>query len=498
MKTTLANPRLCRALFAVFLTFSAAILPIESYAQLPVTINNGQMESPFAKVYQKVSPSVVLIDVKGEVEQRVSQRNMPWPWLVPQQQMQNQGGTRPYEGMGSGVIIDKEGHIITNNHVIESPDETVAEKIVVTLNNDEQYDAELVGRDPQTDLAVIKLDLNGDKLPANYIAELGDSDSLTPGDYAIAVGNPLGLERTITVGVISAIHRSNALMKPRGADKLTYMDFIQTDAQINPGNSGGALADINGKIVGINNMYTATNAGIGFAIPINLAKKISSDLIKSGTVKRGFVGLGGNDITADFQESMDLPSREGILVEEVRDGFPAEKAGLKHGDVITHVDGRKIKDYNDFLFRIADYKPGDEIKIRYIRNGKTKTVDLTLADRDDYIKTVSAGGGTEGSTSWRGINVGNITDNLRGQYNLDDIDDGVVILGIEDGSPAEDTSLEVGDVIIEINNEPTDNIGDFNKLKEEFKDSRKPILIYRLRKLPNGQVRRGYVAVKYK
>jgi len=496
MKTSLVYPRISSAFVAVF----AVLILVSGIAdaQLPVTTINEQIVSPFAKVYEKVSPSVVLIDVSGEFEHQERRGTTPWPWLE-RRKSDTPNQPRPYSGMGSGVIIDKDGHILTNNHVIESPDQGVAEKIIVTLSNDEKYEAELIGRDPQTDLAIIKLILDGDKLPNNYIAELGDSDTLQPGDYSIAIGNPLGLESTITVGVISAIHRSNTLMRPRGASQLLYMDFIQTDAQINPGNSGGALADINGRIIGINNMYTSGNAGIGFAIPINLATKISDELIASGEIKRGFVGLAGKDISRDIQESMDLPTRDGILVDMVTEDFPADKAGIEHGDIITHVDGKQIKNYNDFRFLIADYNPGDKVKLNYIRDGEKKKLTLTLADRDEYMETAGMGTTTPGKKdNWRGITVVNVGQADSEDFDVEGIENGVVVVSIEKDSPAEDTSLEKGDVIIEINNKSVDNVKDFAAIKQKFQDSKKPILIYRVRKLPNGQKRNGFVAVKNK
>lgn len=485
MKTSLLNFRI-----SVYLLIALSLLVISispSYAKLPVVIDGNGFESPFTKVFEKVSPCVVRIEVKSEVDKHPQQQI---PWFFWQQRPQQ--GLRPYKGMGSGVIVDREGHILTNNHVIESPNKEVVDKITVIINDDDEYRAEVVGRDPQTDLAVIKLDLDGKLLPPENIAEMGDSDTIKPGDYAIAIGNPLGLERTITVGVISAVGRD--IINPYGADQLRYKNFIQTDAQINPGNSGGALADINGRVIGINDIYTQDYAGIGFAIPINLAKGVMRQLIASGVVKRGFVGLKGKDITNDIREAMELPSKEGVIIEEIESGYPAEKAGLKHGDIIVSINGRKIKNFNDFRFKIAEHKPGETIKLEILSDGKTKTINLKLSDLDDYLEQLAD---SSNSASWRGIYVVDINSSQAGKFELGDIESGAVISKIDSESPAAETALEVGDVIVEINNKSIENVGDFIEIRDLYKDKKKPILIYRLRRKPNGQIIKGFVAVKY-
>ena len=275
------------AFYLRFVIFTVVVLCLSAttpvFSALPVTDDN---ESPFTKVYEKVAPSVVLIEVESEAPKSQRMPNGPWERFFNLPNPQEQA-PQPRQGMGSGVIINREGYIVTNNHVIEG-----ADKITVKIDSNEQYNAEVIGRDPQTDLAVVKLNLDGKLLPQERVAELGDSDKLKPGDYAIAIGNPIGFERTITVGVISGLGRHN--LPVYGASSLLYQDFIQTDAQINPGNSGGALVDINGQVIGINNMYTARYAAIGFAIPINLVKGVIDRLIESGEVKRGFVGIRGS------------------------------------------------------------------------------------------------------------------------------------------------------------------------------------------------------------
>ena len=463
------------------------ITTFPAYAELPVIENSGRQESPFAKVYEKVAPTVVTIDVTGKIESNTQANPFEFFFNVPEQSQK-----REYSGMGSGVIVDIEGHILTNNHVITKPDGNIADKITVTLNNNDVYEAELVGRDPKTDLAIIKIKLDGKLLPPQFIAELGDSDTLKPGDYAIAIGNPLGLQSTITIGVISAIGRSSEITNPYGADQLLYKNFIQTDAQINPGNSGGALSDIDGKVIGINDMYAGRYAGIGFAIPINLAKNVKDQLIATGEIKRGFVGLKGEDISKDIQEAMGLSTTEGCLINEVLKGYPAEKAGIQHGDIIVSVNGHKIKDYNDFRFKIAEHSPGETVKIGIIQKNEKKTVSLTLVDLDEYLGSVAQ----TGAAIWRGIHVINIGDADSQRYNLGDIDSGVVIVNIEEDSPASETTLAEGDIVVEINHKQIKNVDDFLEIKNQLKDSKKAILIYRRRVTSSGRIVQGYVAVK--
>ena len=479
----------------ISLLFMLSLLVIStfpSYAELPVIKDGDSLASPFTKVYEKVAPSVVKINV----ESKITVNSTPWsPWNdffnIPKTQ---DNVERKTPGMGSGVIVDREGHIITNNHVIQNPsNDSVADKIIVKINDAEEYPAEVIGRDPESDLAVIKLKLEGKKLPQEYVSELGDSDSIKPGDYAVAIGNPIGLERTITVGVISAVGRHN--ISPYGADKLNFQNFIQTDAQINPGNSGGALADINGKIIGINNMYAQQFAGIGFAIPINLARNVMNQIIETGVVKRGAVGIKIGEVTKEFQEALELPDREGVFIHEVYPGTPAEKAGLEKRDVIISLNGEKMKNENEFLLKVGDLPPGEKIRLGIIHDGKIKTLTLTLADRDKIVSNFPGN-----TADWRGIHVVDITSSWAEEHGLGDIDRGVIIVKIDQGSPASEADLRKDDVIVEINETQVDNIDDFLKIKkgneEESRNRKKPILVYRLRKLANGRTMKNYIAVK--
>ena len=474
--------------FILVLSFSVCIAP--AYAQPPVARGpQGQIESPFAKVYEKVAPAVVKIDVETSVTQ--SQMIDPRRQFrdIPQQQQQQRKRTLP--GVGSGVIVDREGHVLTNNHVVAG-----ANNIKVVVNDDETYDAEVVGKDPETDLAVIKMKLNGKTLPASSVAELGNSDDLKPGDYAIAIGNPLGLDRTITVGVVSAIGRTG--LPIQGGGPTQYQDFIQTDAQINPGNSGGALCDINGMVIGINDMYTAQYAGIGFAIPINLAKTVMTKLIATGKVDRGFLGIKGKDVNKGTKDALDLPTAEGVLVDMVVTNSPAEKFGLKVGDVILTIDGQKVKNWNDFSFKVAARNPGDTVNLDVIQEGSKKTIQVKLANRTDYAD-VNVPAGAVGESSWRGIHVVNVDNEQYRNYVHENVKSGVLVVNIDDNSPAAASQLREGDIITEISIQRTKktikNVQDFDAFKQQYKDSKRTMLVYRTQVSANGMVIKGFVTI---
>ena len=484
-------PRMNRIMIPLFVVFLLFVSAACNSAQPPVARGaQGEFQSPFTKVYEKVAPAVVKIDVETPVAQtQVIDPFFRQFFNFPPQQQQQQR-ERVQQGVGSGVIVDRDGHVLTNNHVVAE-----AKKIKVVISNDESYDAEVVGKDPETDLAVIKMKLKGKTLPASSVAELGNSDDLKPGDYAIAIGNPLGLDRTITVGVVSAIGRTGLSVQGGGPH---YQDFIQTDAQINPGNSGGALADINGKVIGINDMYTAQYAGIGFAVPINLAKTVMNKLIATGKVDRGYLGIRGKDVDKGTQDALDLPATEGVLIDQVDTNTPAEKVGLKVGDVILSIDGQKVRNGRDFQFKIAARNPGDTVRLDMISEGAKKTVSVTLENRANFVSAEGTPGG-KGETSWRGIHVVNVDDEQYRQYVPDSVKGGVLVVDIDDGSPASRSQLEEGDIIIEISIERTKqsvrNVKDFKALEEKFKTSKRTMLVYRMKVSDTGRISRGFVTV---
>ncbi|MHB1457120.1 MAG: S1C family serine protease [Armatimonadota bacterium] len=325
-----------------------------------VVVKKGQ--NPIADAAAAVGPAVVNVYTKSMREVRNPFGDL-FGEMMPQQQLA--------EGAGSGVIISDDGYILTNNHVVAG-----AQDIKVKLPDGRSFGAKLVGRDPRTEVAVIKISAN--KLP---VAQLGDSDSIRVGDWAIAIGNPLGLENTVTVGVISATNR-----KDQAEQGAMLQDMIQTDAAVNPGNSGGALIDINGRVVGINTMIASTtgsNIGIGFAIPINSAKGIVDDLIKKGKVIRPFLGAAFSDLTGDlatWYEQHGYKSGKGAVVRQVYPGTPADRSGFMRGDIITDVDNKKINDSSDLVKTIGNCKVGQTVRFSIWREGKTMLFAAKLVE----------------------------------------------------------------------------------------------------------------------
>lgn len=326
------------------------------------------IENAFVRVAEGVTPAVVNISTVGKGKSpRYSFRpfgNDPFFRDFFDRFFEGFPRAERQMSLGSGVIIDKGGYILTNHHVIKDADE-----ITVKLANKKEYKSRVVGVDPKTDLAVIKVNAPED-LP---VAILGDSDALKVGEWALAIGNPFGLDHTVTVGVISATGRSDVGI-------ATYENFIQTDASINPGNSGGPLLNIQGEVIGINTAIIASGQGIGFAIPINMAKKVIGDLIKRGKVTRGWLGVGIQPLTPELAKSLGLSLEEGILVNRVMPKSPAEAAGLKEGDVITSVDGKKITDSRELQRMVAELEVGRMIELGLLRDGKPLSVKLKVGE----------------------------------------------------------------------------------------------------------------------
>jgi len=364
-------------------------------------------------------------------------------------------------GEGSGVIVDKEGYVLTNNHVIEG-----ADRVKVRLNDGREFIATVKGRDTRTDLAV--LHIKAKDLP---VATLGDSDKLEVGEWAIAIGNPFGLEHTVTVGVISAKGRS-------GLGTGTYEDFIQTDASINPGNSGGPLINIDGEVIGINVMIIWPGQGIGFAIPINMAKQILADLIKEGKVVRPWLGIRVQDLTADMAEQFQVKDREGVLISQVEPGTGAEKAGLTSGDIIKSVDDKAVKNASELIKEIQKRKVGQKVRLGLIRDGKEMTVEVNLTAMPEKTEIAME---KEEAGEKMGARVQELNPQLSSRYRISGVKRGVVVLSVEEGSLAEEMGLQEGDVILEINRKKIETVRDFEKA---MKDARieKGILLHIHRK----------------
>jgi len=346
------------------------------------------------------------------------------------------------QSLGSGFMLDSDGYIVTNNHVVEDADE-----IKVRLTNGKEFDAEVVGRDPKTDLALIRIAPSGDLEPL----PLGDSDALKVGEWVVAIGSPFGLEQTVTAGIVSA--------KGRVIGAGPYDDFIQTDASINPGNSGGPLLDMKGRVVGINTAIVASGQGIGFAIPVNLAQNIIQQLKDEGVVNRGWLGVGIQDVTPELKEYYDLKSDSGVLVTEVYEGQPAERDGIEQGDVIVSVEGKKIEDARDLSATIAGLPVGKTVDIRVVREDRERTVQVTLGRRADGERAIGAvaGPGEKRNGEEMGLSFTDLTPQLAQRLGLD-ADRGVVVSGVESGSKAGEAGFQRGDLILELNREPIDDV----------------------------------------
>ena len=386
---------------------------------------------------------------------------------------------KPRSGMGSGFFIDKEGYILTNNHVIDGADEIIV--LIRDGNNGEkEYDAKLVGADSKTDIALIKLVLKDGSKKSFPTLSLGNSDNLEVGEWVVAIGNPFGLSHTVTVGVVSA--------KERNIGSGPYDEFIQTDASINPGNSGGPLMNIKGEVIGINTAIisgnTGGNVGIGFAIPINVAKGILKDLKEKGTVTRGWLGVMIQKITPDLAESFNLDRTEGALVGDVIPNSPAERAGIKRGDVIVRFDRHEVKTMESLPKIVGSTTPGKAVKVEVIREGKKKVLDVTIAIlKDEKIKVAAL--------DPLGIQVQDITPDIAKSLNLDDVE-GVLVSDVTPGEAGGESGLKRGDIISEVNRNRVKNTSDYNRIAGKLKRGDTALML----------VKRGgttiYIAVKLK
>jgi serine protease Do len=356
---------------------------------------------------------------------------------------------RRQAGIGTGFIIDKNGHIITNNHVVED-----ADKIKVKLKDEREFDAKVIGRDPQTDLALIKIDAKGD-LP---VASLGRSADLKVGEWVVAVGSPFGLEQTVTAGIVSA--------KGRAIGSGPYDDFIQTDASINPGNSGGPLVNLNGEVVGINTAIIAHGQGIGFAIPIDMATQIVAQLKDNGEVTRGWLGVNIQDLKGELADYYGAKNSEGVLVTDVVPGNPADKAGIKAQDVITAVNGEKVKTSRELTAKAATLPVGESTKITVLRDGKEKTFDVKVAKRP--LTVADAGKPPVEKEGEFGLQVINLTPEMAQRLNVNR-ETGVVVVGVRPDSKAYKAGVQQGDLILEVNRQSVSSTGELKQLLAKFK-----------------------------
>jgi serine protease Do len=365
------------------------------------------------------------------------------------------------KSLGSGFIIDKAGHILTNNHVIEK-----AEEIKVKLSNQKEYDAEVIGTDPKTDLALIKIKA-ADDLP---VVHMGDSDTLEVGEWVVAIGNPFGLEQTVTTGIISA--------KGRVIGAGPYDDFLQTDASINPGNSGGPLFNLKGEVVGINTAIVAGGQGIGFAIPVNIANRLLPQL-KKGRVVYGYLGVYIQDLTPELADSFGLQETQGVLISDVIPDSPAEKGKIEKGDVVLEYNGQQVEDRFQFTKMVGNTPVGKKTKILVLRDKKHKTLWVSIGEIPEKQQVAATTPKPEETDRW-GFTAQDITSAIADQLGLPD-NTGVVITAVEPNSPAQEEGLQRGDVIIEVEHNQIKDMADFRKYIELHQKKKTLLLTVRVK-----------------
>ena len=370
------------------------------------------------------------------------------------------GRAMPRRSLGSGFIFDKEGFILTNNHVIENADE-----IHIKLNSGEEYDAILVGRDPKTDVAVLKINADHELQAIPF----GDSEALRVGEWVMAIGNPFGLDFSVTAGIVSA--------KGRFIGQGNYDDFIQTDAPINPGNSGGPLINMDGRVVGINTSIfsrSGGNIGIGFAIPIDLARGLIPQLQADGKVTRGWMGVMIQKITPEIAESLGLEDAKGALVADVVDDGPADDAGIKVGDVIMTFAGNEVESSNDLPTLVAREPVGKDVPVEVMRDGSKKTLELEIGQMEDDDPVMS-----DDLAEDFGMSAQNLTPEIAESLGLDPETKGVIVSGVEPGTSAGDAGLRRGDVILEVNRQPVENLEAFYAKMADRKKGKSLLLLVR-------------------
>jgi serine protease Do/serine protease DegQ len=424
---------------AAMLAFTTTA-PTRAMADIPPPAISGGLPS-LAPMLKDVLPAVVNISVVSKVEIQNPLLNDPFFrrfFDMPDEPQQQEA-----QAIGSGVIVDaQKGYVLTNNHVVEQADE-----IKVRLSDDRTLDAKLVGRDAGTDIAVLQI--KGGNLKA---LSIGDSDKLQVGDFVVAIGSPFGLRQTVTSGIVSALGRQTGIIEGG------YEDFIQTDASINPGNSGGALVNLRGELIGIpSNILSRSggNIGLGFAIPTSVAKTVMTQLIESGSVQRGRIGIGGQDITPELAKAFNLDGTHGAVVTQVVPGSPAAKAGIKSEDVITEVNGKELRDFAQLRNVVGLMRVGEKVDLKVLREGKPRNITVTIGKDNEQVAE-----GSELHPKLAGASFGPVDESNSRDPELR----GVVVQKIDPRSPAARSGLRPGDVITAVNRKPVTGMADFQKL----------------------------------
>jgi serine protease Do len=447
-----------------------AVIPVQA------TENVYSDDGPIVRVVEKVKDAVVNIEAESDSQMPDEEGWLPF-FHPPTGRMQS---------FGSGFFIDAEGTILTNAHVLGD-----ADQVVVRLSDEHEYEATIVGTDRETDLAVLRVSV-GHKVP---FIELGDSEHLKIGQWVVAIGNPFPrqrLDRTVTVGVVSGMGRSELWF---GQDTPRYQSYIQTDAAINPGNSGGPLVDLSGRAIGVNAAIASPsggNVGIGFAIPVSYVRAVLDELIAEGRVTRGWLGIQPAEITPDLAEAMELPNTRGVVVQTVVENAPAEKYGLKQGDVIVRFNNEPVIDVQQFMFLVAQTRPNTDVDLSVIRGGKTQSLTVRLTERDAQVVAQSERAPDTGSQdSWFGMSVRTATPELAERYSVP-FEPGVMVTDVTPGSPADQKGIDRGDIVTSIERQPVASVEDFRRIRDRYQELGRPVLF--LVQANDGQPR--FVALK--
>jgi serine protease Do len=437
-------------------TPDAVATPPSKSSEVPMVPAN------FSELAEKVRPGVVNIQVVKKVKnvafgsgENPFGENSPFGDFFGPYFQGNRSPAPEQRGVGSGFIMSSDGYILTNNHVVED-----ADQIKVKLADGKEYNGKIVGRDPKTDLAVVKIDGAKDLHPL----ALGNSDDLKVGSWVVAVGSPFGLEQTVTAGIVSA--------KGRVIGSGPYDNFIQTDASINPGNSGGPLINTKGEVVGINTAIVAEGKGIGFAIPVNMAKDVAPQLEEKGHVTRGWLGVSIQEMTPELAKSFGLKDDKGALVAQVIPGSPAEKAGIEQGDVILGFDGKAIAESKDLPQIVASTPVGKSVDVKIWRNGKALDQQVKVSEMEENVEVSR----TSSHNKTLGIAVQNLTPEMARRLRLQS-ETGVVVTRVEPGSPAADAGIQTGDIIREVNRKPVKDANDLVQTIEQAKDQNSILLL---------------------
>ncbi len=458
------------SMVGVFLLMAMPLASLAEEEQSIATLR--QMGRAFASIAEKASPAVVGIQATKMVEAGRSSRGRSYGnpsnpfeeelfkyFFGPRGSPRDRGEAEKRQvAQGSGFIISPDGYILTNNHMVGG-----AETVTVQLDDGRKITAEIVGADPQTDVAVVKI--KEDNLP--YI-KLANSDVLGVGEWVVAIGNPFGLSHTVTAGIVSAKGRNSIGV-------AAYEDFIQTDAAINFGNSGGPLLNLDGQAVGINTAIIGPggNVGIGLAIPSNMANDIYAQLKESGEVVRGFLGVQGNDVESGMGEYFGLENDEGVVIVSVVEDSPAEKAGVKQDDVVVELENEPVAGWNEFRNRVAMYKPGSKVRVVVMREGQRKALTVTLDKRPDGEFAI--GGTSRAVQETLGMSLQTLNEEIASRLGYEDLS-GVLVMDIKPGSLAAEAGIQAGTLIMEVNRKPVRNVKDFNEAIEKAQTDGKVLL----------------------